>query len=253
MQMRDAGIVISVRKFSEHSATIRILTAQHGLYGGMARGAFAKSQRGIYQSGNIVSVHWQARLAEHMGTLQCELVRPSAALIMNHPFRLAGLNSLCTLVELLLPERDPQPVLYPMVEVLVELLAGDAPDAVWLEYYLRFEVELLSSSGFGLDLSACAASGATENLVYVSPKSGRAVSQAAGEPYHDKMLPLPSFLLENTGSAPVPAQQTIDAAALTRYFLEGWALAPRGLKLPAARQRLEQMIMDYGQNDQRTA
>lgn len=216
------AIVLSVRKHAESSALVEILTEEHGVYKGVVRGAFSSKNRGIYQPGNFVAATWSARIPEHIGNITAELLIPYAAVIMQHARALSLLSSACALLALSLPERHPYPKLYQgLQKILLHLTEGEG-DA--LSSYIDFELLLLAETGFGLDLHCCAATGTTENLLYVSPKSGRAVSAQAGEPYKDKLLKLPPSL------------------HLTGYFLEYHLFESLHRRVPAARQRLNAAI-----------
>jgi len=237
MQWSDNAIILSSRKYGESSALVRLFSPQHGVSGGVVRSAASKTNRGIYQPGNHVIATWNARLAEQLGTFKCELAEATTAHLMHDGMRLNTLSAACALIESALPERHPYVRLY---EVFQAFLVALRDTERWLEQYVRFELELLSESGFGLDLRACAATGGTQELVYVSPKSGRAVSRAAGAPYHDKMLKLPPFLLqvspkalplEGTG-APLQALPLKGTSApLKALPLEGGGLGGGGLTL----------------------
>lgn len=218
LHIEDNAIILSARKHAETSALVAMLTQKHGLYRGVVRGAFSKNNRGIYQAGNLVAAKWSARLPEHMGSISAELLSPFAAHIMQSQEGLALLSSACTLLDMALPERHSYHKLY---AALAHLLAHLAHGEGGLNEYIAFELLLLAETGFGLDLGSCAATGSNDNLIYVSPKSGRAVSASAGEPYKDKLLTLPPNL------------------ALTSYFLEHWLFESLGKKLPAARRRLQ--------------
>ncbi len=239
MQWNDTAIVLSTRKYGENSALVRVFAHEHGVFGGVVRGASSKNTRGIIQAGNMVDVHWSARLEEQLGSLKLEMVEPVAALIMHQAERLAALTSLCTLVEVAFVERHPYAKFFGVLSAFLRVLKSDED---WQEAYIRCELELLSAAGFGLDLRNCAATGETKNLVYVSPKSGRAVSQPAGLPYHEKLLPLPAFLLSPHKKNLAESAQILDGMRLTGYFLEHWLLAGHHRKLPAARARLLQIM-----------
>ncbi|MDE3061267.1 MAG: DNA repair protein RecO [Pseudomonadota bacterium] len=192
MHWADTAIILSVRKYGENSAILRVLTKSHGVWGGVVRGSHSKATRGVIQPGNIINASWQARLPEQLGSFKAELLEAGAALIMQEAARLAALTSACAIVEAALPERHPYEKLYTLFHGFLDTLKGSDD---WPEEYVRLELALLAESGFGLDLSRCAATGATEELIYVSPRSGRAVSRKAGEPYKEKLLRLPEFLL----------------------------------------------------------
>lgn len=235
MQWTDTAIVLSSRKYGENSALMRVFSPAHGVFGGIVKGATSKTMRGVIQSGNVVSCTWQARLPDQLGTFKMELLEPVAAFLMNDSQRLAALTSITTLIESALAERHPYAKLYSALENFLQTLKAGAD---WQEMYVHMELKLLSEAGFGLDLSACAATGSRENLVYVSPRSGRAVSEDAGRPYHEKLLPLPSFLVTATKKNLAKHAEILDGMRVTGYFLEHWLLEPHHRKLPAARERL---------------
>jgi DNA repair protein RecO (recombination protein O) len=187
--------------------------------------------------GNHVDAIWKARLSEHLGHVAVELRKGYAAQAMEDALPLAGLTSLCTLARLL-PERDPHPSLYEVTLFVLGYL--DDPD-VWPALMVRWELALLDELGFGLDLSACAATGANDNLIYVSPKTGRAVSAAAGEPYKERLLRLPPFLTKGRQGAARP-EDVLAGLELTGHFLEARVLGPRGDKMPEARLRLRDLL-----------
>ena len=231
MDWTDDGIVLAARRHGESSAVVQVLTRKHGRHAGLARGGRGTRGRGVYQPGNLLSLQWRARLAEHLGSYSAELNKGYAAMLIDDPLRLAGLSSACAMAEASLPERHPYPALYDAFLILLEAIVT-SPD--WTAVYGRWELGLLDELGFGLDLSRCASSGATEDLIYVSPKSGRAVSRQAGEPYRDKLLALPPFLM---GGEAGGGQDVLDALKLTGRFLDCHVFAPHDRKLPAARGR----------------
>jgi DNA repair protein RecO (recombination protein O) len=166
-----------------------------------------------------------------------ELRKGYAAQAMEDALALAGLSSLCTLARLL-PERDPHPSLY---EVTLFVLGYLDEADVWPALMVRWELALLEELGFGLDLAACAATGANDNLIYVSPKSGRAVSAAAGEPYKERLLRLPAFLAKGR-QGPATSEDVIDGLELTGHFLEARVLGPRDGTMPEARLRFRDLV-----------
>ncbi|HEX7075044.1 MAG TPA: DNA repair protein RecO [Hyphomicrobiaceae bacterium] len=233
MNWSDEGIVLSVRPHGETAAVLELLTRAHGRHLGLVHGGRSRRLRPVLQIGNHVEATWKARLADQLGFLTVELRKGYAASAMEDALALAGLSSLCALARLL-PERDPHPDLY---EITLFVLGYLDDNGVWPALYVRWELNLLAELGFGLDLSSCAATGSTENLVWVSPKSGRAVSSAAGEPYRHRLLPLPPFL---TGDhrGPVTPRDVLDGLKLTGSFLEARVLSPRDMAMPEARHRL---------------
>lgn len=230
----DTGIVISVTKYGETSALLRVLTSHHGLFPGMVKGAFSKTCRGIYQPGNILHIHWQARLEEQLGQMRCELLKSSTAELLSDPYHLHLMNTVFAWIIHTVPERINERNIYKKIILLLDKIHSLNEDkAALLRDYVEFEFTLLHALGFGLDLSCCAATGQKAELVYVSPKSGRAVSRVAGQPYHAKMLPLPEFLQNPQKIPDLP--QMLDGLALTGYFLDSWVLQPEGKKVPEAR------------------
>ncbi len=240
MQWSDEGVILSVRPHGETSAVIEILTRAHGRHLGLVHGGRSRRLRPVLQMGNHVEVVWKARLAEHLGNLSVELIKGYAAQAMEDRLALAGLTSLCGLARLL-PERDPHPNLFEVTLFVLGFL--DEPD-VWPALIVRWEMALLDELGFGLDLKSCAATGSADNLIYVSPKSGRAVSAAAGEPYKERLLKLPAFLAKN-GQTGVGEDDVVAGLALTGHFLETRVLLPRDETMPETRQRLSELIMRH--------
>ena len=239
MQWSGKAILLSAKRFGEHGAIVRLLSPEHGLYAGVARHAMTSKQRGIFAVGNIVEAHWSARLPEQMGSFKAELVTPVAALAMQDTLTLAALQSATQLVDATLPERDRSDHVYHTLEdFLLRLITGHD----WQMAYALLEMALLRQLGFGLELNYCAATGMRDELCYVSPKSGHAVSREAGLPYRERMLPLPAFLSEKAGDTPVSAQDVLDALTLTAYFLEHRAFAAQDKQMPRARQHFVALL-----------
>lgn len=229
MQWTDDGIVLGVRRHGEAGAILELMTREHGRHLGLVRGGAGARLRPILQPGNRVSATWRARLDEHLGTFTVEGLDLPAASFLGTPHALFGVTLLGALCRLL-PERDPHPGIYAALEQLLSVLVDArraGPELV------RFELMLLGDLGFGLDLDRCAATGTTAELSYVSPRSGRAVSRAAGEPWHDKLLRLPAFL-GNPDHEP-SADDLADGFAVTGFFLLRHVFEPRRLALPDTR------------------
>jgi DNA repair protein RecO (recombination protein O) len=242
MEWCDEAVVLSVRPHGETAAVVELLTRAHGRHTGLVHGGRSRKARPVLQIGNHVSATWKARLSEHLGHMTLELHKGYAAAAFAEPLALAGLSSLCALSRLL-PERDPHPALY---EITLFVLGFMDDASVWPALYVRWEMALLDELGFGLDLEACAATGTRDDLAFVSPKSGRAVSRAAGEPYRDRMLALPAFLTLNrpTGANAIVTAGDISAGlALTGYFLQSRVVAHREQPLPEARARLAGLLL----------
>lgn len=225
MQWTDDGIVLGVKRHGEANAILELMTHGHGRHLGLVRGGFGSRLRPVLQPGNSVSAAWRARLDEHLGNYTVEGLRLRAASYFSAPHAIYGVTHLAALMRLL-PERDPHTGLYEALDAILDQLDDPALAAPMV---VRFELRLLSELGFGLDLEQCAATGAFRDLAYVSPKSGRAVSRTAGEPWADKMLRLPGFLRQHDA---IPSGHDLaDGFALTGYFLTRHVLEARGLSL----------------------
>jgi DNA repair protein RecO (recombination protein O) len=231
MEWTDNGIVLGVRRHGESSAIVELLTADHGRHLGLVRGGSSSRMRPLLQPGNTVQAVWRARLDEHLGAYTMEGLRLRAASLLASSHAVYGVTHLAALVRLL-PERDPHGMIYEMMEQALDRLSDPFEAAVDL---VRFELAMLGELGFGLDLSVCAASGSSEDLIYVSPKSGIAVSRTAGEPWHDRLLKLPAFLRASDANEPFSAEDVRDGFALTGLFLLRHVLEPRGLQHSDAR------------------
>jgi DNA repair protein RecO (recombination protein O) len=234
MQWTDEGIILGTRRHGETSLIVELMTQAHGRHLGLVRGGRSRRQQPILQPGNGVTATWRARLDEHLGHYTVEPTAQRAAKLIESPAGLYGIQALAGLLRLL-PERDSHPHLYEALSGVLDHL-DDALTAG--EVIVRFELKLLDDLGFGLDLTRCAATGTPDDLVYVSPKTGRAVSRAAGESYKDRLLPLPAFL-SDAGSPHTPtAAEVADAFRLTGYFLARHVYEPRGLEPSDARASL---------------
>jgi len=242
MEWRDTGFVLMARRYGESGVIVELLTCEHGRHAGLVRGGQSPKLRAVLQPGNEVAAVWRGRLAEHLGTLTCEILRAHSARILDDPDRLAALNAAAALVAAALPEREPHPDVYASVDALLGALDSAAD---WRMRYVEWERDLLAALGFGLDLSRCALTGATTDLAYVSPRTGRVVSRSAGRPYRDKLLVLPDFLWRN---APADREQIVLGLSLTEHFLVRHVFQPQGRTLPAARlllaERLRRAMLD---------
>jgi len=238
MEWRDTGFVLAARRHGESAVIVELLTREHGLHAGLVRGGQSPKLRAVLQPGNEVAALWRGRLAEHLGTILCEMVRPHAARVLDDPDRLAALIAAVALVSAALPEREPHPDVFASFAALLEALDSTTD---WPARYISWERDLLAELGFGLDLDRCAVTGITTDLAYVSPRTGRAVSRAAGLPYHDKLLPLPEFLWRDE---PADRAQIALGMSLTEHFLVHHIFRPQGRTLPAARLRLAERMRE---------
>jgi DNA repair protein RecO (recombination protein O) len=231
MQWTDEGIVLGVKRHGETSVILELLTQQRGRHLGLVRGGAGTRLRGVLQPGNSLRATWRARLDEHLGHYVVEGISLRAAGFLSAAYAVHGVTHLSALCRLL-AEREPHVRIHEALEDILDKIDDPFSAAILIA---RFELDFLAELGFGLDLESCAATGTTADLVYVSPRSGRAVSRAAGEEYRDKLLRLPLFL--RTDDEVPSGADLADAFALTGFFLERHAFEPRGLPMPQARAR----------------
>jgi DNA repair protein RecO (recombination protein O) len=232
VEWRDEGLVIGVRRHGEHSAIVEAMTRAHGRHLGLVRGGRSARLKAALQPGNTLGLVWRARLDEHLGAFAVEPLSLRAGRLMESALALTGINYLSALARLL-PERDPHEAVYETLTVIAERLHDEAlaPSLV-----ARFEAQMLAECGFRLDLSRCAATGSSEGLAYVSPRSGRAVSAEAGAPWRDRLLPLPAFLRKGALIETRPtADEIADGFRMTGFFLARDLFAARGEPLPDSR------------------
>jgi len=233
MDWQDEGLILGVRKHGETSAIVEAMTAEHGRHLGLVRGGRSSRMRPILQPGNFATFQWRARLEEQLGTYTVEAKDLLAASLMTSQLGIYGIQTLASHLRLL-PEREAHLGLYNAARVLMENF--EHPE-IAASLMIRFELALLEELGFGLDMNSCASTGQSHELAYISPKSGRAVSREAGEPWADKMLVLPAFLNEHEdGWGVVPHSDQIEQGfVLSSFFLNRHIYAPRGMKHPDER------------------
>ncbi len=237
MEFSDDAIVLSVRAHGESSAILDVLTRAHGRHMGLVRGGASRKSRPVLQPGNTLRVEWRARLSEHLGNFAVEPVKTRAAAMMDDGAALTGLNAFTGVAGAALPEREAHEPVFEAGEILLDAIAADN-FAHWAPLFVRWEAGLLDALGFGFDLSRCAATGTVDDLRYVSPRSGRAVSGAAGEAYKERLFTLPGFLLGSQNSDPSMGEIAA-GLKLTGHFLRERVLVPHGRDMPAARARLD--------------
>ncbi|MBB93081.1 MAG: DNA repair protein RecO [Rhodobacteraceae bacterium] len=232
MDWRDTGILLRTRKHGETSVILDVFTQGHGRHAGVLRGGTSRKIAPSLQPGAQLDLTWRARLEDHIGSYTVEPLRSRAAAALSGRLALAGLNTVTGLLAFCLPERQPHDALYLKTERLLDLLGQDE---IWPLAYLRWELALLDDMGFGLDLSECAVTGVREGLVYVSPRTGRAVSREGAGEWADKLLPLPPCL---RGEGEAEDAEVSRALGVTGYFLERHLAPELGDKpLPDARER----------------
>lgn len=237
MEWRDEAIIIGVRRHGETSAIVELMTHSHGRHLGLVRGGRSKQMQPVLQQGNGVQAVWRARIEEQLGSFTIEATALRTGAIMASAQALQGVDLIGVLLRLL-PERDPHAGLYEVADLIASHLHEPL---IGPQLMVRFELMILAELGFGLDLAACAATGTTEDLVHVSPKSGRAVSRGAGEPYRERLLPLPAFLIGSV--TPPQAADIVDGFRLTGFFLDREVFAPRGLTMPETRRAYVEAIV----------
>lgn len=241
MEWSDEAIVLSSRPHGENAAVVALLTPGQGRHAGLVAGGQGRNAQPVLQPGNRVRARWRARLADQLGHFTLELAASCAGGWLDNPEILSIISSACAVTEASLPERQPMPGVYAGLATLFSL----RDETLWGPAYVKWELGLLKALGYGLELDKCAASGEQENLVYVSPKTGRAVSANAGEPYREKLLTLPSFLLGAPNWGP---EDILEGLELTGHFLRTHVFAhphsrlliSKDGELPQARQRLEE-------------
>ena len=232
MEWEATGIVLDVRPYGEGDAVATVLTETEGAYRGLARGGLSRGRAAVWQTGNLVQARWVARLPDQLGSFTGELVHPGAALAMDNPLALAMLRAACAVAEGALAEREPHPRVF---QGLLHLIQGLGEPEALMPDFVRWEAVLLAELGYGLDLAACAVTGATTGFAFVSPRTGRAVTEAGAGAWAPRLLPLPAFLLGEVGAGPA---EWLDGLRLTGHFLARDAFGHHHRPLPSARQML---------------
>lgn len=238
MEWSDDAIVLSARKHGEGAIILNLLTLERGHWSGLVRGGASKRNRGLFEPGNFVRATWTARLEDHLGNFRCEAETATAAAVMHDPLRLSALSAACAMADACLPEREAHRPAYEGLAVLLGCLGDDDP--AWPTIYAKWELGLLQELGFGLDINQCAVTGAAENLAYVSPRSGRAVTEEGAGVYKDRLFPLPEFLISSgyTGDYHEIAQ----ALDITGHFLARDVFVHNRHQTPKARDRFTALL-----------
>ncbi len=241
MRWADDGIFLIGRPHGETSVIANIFTRGNGRTFGLVKGGRSRRIRPVLQTGNGLRVEWRARLDGQLGVYTVELTEATAARVLDDGLSLAGVNAIAALLQVL-PERDPHPGLFnAALDCLRAAGAQGFPASI-----VRFELRFLDEMGFGLDLTKCAATGRSDNLVYVSPRSGQAVTGEAGEPYRERLLPLPAFLTHGCGIGQPSVQDVADGLTMTGHFLEAHVFAEGGKAMPKAREDFTRLLLRSG-------
>jgi DNA repair protein RecO (recombination protein O) len=241
VEFEDEGFVLAARPHGEAGAIVEILLAEHGRWAAHVAGGASKRMRSILQPGSRVRVAYRSRVADQLGSARVEAEGEGASSLFDDPLALAALSAAAAVVAGALPEREPHPGAFYAFEALTRALT--LPE-IWPAVLVRFEMGLLQELGFGLDLSRCAVTGSADDLIWVSPRTGRAVSAAAGEPYRDRLLPLPPFLL--SAQSRITAGDIAAGLTLTGRFLQHFVFAALNRPLPLARARLIERLAEAG-------
>ena len=234
----DEAIILKVTAFGENAAIVNIFTEKNGKYAGLVRGAKAQAMRSLLQIGNKVKATWRARLSEHLGTFKLEPIKSMATNFFDDPLKLLGLTSAVAIIDQALPDREPAQEVWQGLLALLETIT-DHDEYIWLAAYIRWEIGFLGETGFKLGLDKCVVTGDIEDLSFVSPKSGCAVSDGAGGQYRDKLLPLPSFLTPKGFKEP---KEFSEGLQLTEYFFQRHVFGVYNKPIPSPRQRLFERV-----------
>ena len=227
MEWEAPCAVLDARPYGEGDAVATVFSEHEGVYRGLARGGLSRARAATWQPGNLVQARWVARLTDQLGSLTAEAVHQPAALALDDPLALAVIASCCAVAAGGLPEREPHERVF---GDLVRLLTRPDPAAA-----VRWEAVLLADLGYGLDLSSCSVTGATDGLAFVSPRTGRAVAADAAGPWRERLLPLPAFLRDPAAAASADRAAWRDGLRLTGHFLARDAFGHQHRPLPPAR------------------
>jgi DNA repair protein RecO (recombination protein O) len=240
MNIQDQGIILSVKKYSENSLIVKIFSQNNGIYSGFIRGALGSKKNNLtYQIANLASFHWSAKLEENLGFFKIELIKSFLAGILSDPIKLNCITSIINIISQNMPERQENSALFTALLNLLKNLNEET--SIFLVNYIKLEIDLLENLGYGIDLSKCAVTGLAEELHFVSPKSGKAVSKNAGEKYAAKLLKLPGFLSHNPTNQ-ISKNDLLNGLELSGFFIEKYLYRPNNIRVPDSRQRLINLI-----------
>ena len=235
---QDEGIILSNKPYAELHSISSILTKNYGRHSGLVLAGQSSKKRSMLQPGSLVHAQWRARLVEQLGTFKLELSKNYSAVLIDTPIRLAALASICSLLEASLPEREPQGALWEATKAILEILSLSEDESKWLPLYIKWELGLLRELGFALNLESCAVTGSFQKLAYVSPKTGRAITNQAAGIYADRLLVLPVFL----GGYRATTNEFAEGIKITGHFLRKHIFNITEKKLPSSRQRLAYLV-----------
>jgi DNA repair protein RecO (recombination protein O) len=238
MRWESNGLILNFSKYNEKSYILEIFTEEHGKHKGIIRGLHSKNKRSIIEPGNEVFATWSGRLETHLGNYNVEPIKLWSSYVLQFKDKLSAISSICSLISLTMAERQPNPIIYFSSKKLIEIVASKRED--WIREYVFWEMQLLSEIGYGLDLERCAVTSKSSDLVYVSPSSGRAVTNEGAGDFRNKLLPLPKFMTDF--KANYDNDDIYNALNLTEFFFKKRFFLPNNLNFPQSRNRLKELF-----------
>ena len=238
MRWESNGLILNFSKYNEKSYILEIFTEEHGKHKGIIRGLHSKNKRSIIEPGNEVFATWSGRLETHLGNYNVEPIKLWSSHVLQFKDKLSAISSICSLISLTMAERQPNPIIYFSSKELIEIVASKRED--WIKEYVFWEMQLLSEIGYGLDLERCAVTSKSSDLVYVSPSSGRAVTNEGAGDFRNKLLPLPKFMTDF--KANYDNDDIYNALNLTEFFFKKRFFLPNNLNFPQSRNRLKELF-----------
>jgi DNA repair protein RecO (recombination protein O) len=238
MRWESNGLILNFSKYNEKSYILEIFTEEHGKHKGIIRGLHSKNKRSIIEPGNEVFATWSGRLETHLGNYNVEPIKLWSSHVLQFKDKLSAISSICSLISLTMAERQPNPIIYFSSKKLIEIVASKRED--WIREYVFWEMQLLSEIGYGLDLERCAVTSKSSDLVYVSPSSGRAVTNEGAGDFRNKLLPLPKFMTDF--KANYDNNDIYNALNLTEFFFKKRFFLPNNLNFPQSRNRLKELF-----------